>query len=231
VGFFVADICAFEAFLLIGPRLTLLLQSLTPPVAALVSWMALGEELHARHWLAMAVTLLGVAWVVLERPDEEAGTRSPRTLRLGVFLATVSAIGMAVGTVLSKQGLHSYDAVTATVVHYDAVSATFIRVLGGIAGFAVLTTCAWRWPAVLSSVAHGRAMAVILFGSLVGPFLGVVLMLVALSRCEAGIVTTILSITPVLILPFAVLVHRERVSLRATLGAFLSVAGVVLFFV
>ncbi len=39
LGFFVSDLCLFKAFLIIGPRLSLLLvTSLTPPLVVLISW-------------------------------------------------------------------------------------------------------------------------------------------------------------------------------------------------
>ena len=97
VGFFVADLCLFRAFLVIGPRLTLLIQALTPPIAALCSWVFLHDELSWWGWLGMLVTLSGVTWVVLERPDRPAAKDTPRRLRQGVFLAVVAAAGQAVG--------------------------------------------------------------------------------------------------------------------------------------
>lgn len=59
-----------------------------------------------------------------------------------------------------------------------------------------------------------------------GPFLGVILFLVALQHCHAGVVTTITATMPVLILPFSIALHREHVSWRRALGAMLSVVGV-----
>ncbi len=38
MGFFVSDLCLFKAFLLIGPRLSLLVTSITPPATVLMSW-------------------------------------------------------------------------------------------------------------------------------------------------------------------------------------------------
>ena len=42
-GFFASDLCAFRSLLLIGPRLTLLVQSLAPPSAAILSWVFLAR--------------------------------------------------------------------------------------------------------------------------------------------------------------------------------------------
>jgi drug/metabolite transporter (DMT)-like permease len=67
-------------------------------------------------------------------------------------------------------------------------------------------------------------------GAFFGPFLGVSLSLAAIQYTETGVASTIMSIVPVLIIPPAVLIFKEKVSLRAVLGAALAVAGVALLF-
>ena len=52
--------------------------------------------------------------------------------------------------------------------------------------------------------------------------------LVAIRLCHAGVAATLISTSPVLILPFVVIVYRERLSLQAVVGALLSVLGVAL---
>ena len=88
-GFFLSDICLFKALLLIGPRVTLLIQALTPPLAAIMSWLCLDDRFPRRQWLAMLVTLAGVVWVVSEQPDD--GSQSARLGhgRSGVVLALI----------------------------------------------------------------------------------------------------------------------------------------------
>ncbi len=217
-GYLVSDLCAFRALLLIGPRRTLLLQSLSPPTAAIISWVFLGEVLSARHWLAMAVTLTGITWVVLERRERTEVEYSPRQLRLGVLLAVAAALAQATGMVLSRQGIGNFD----------AVAATLIRVLGALPGYLVFVTVLRRWPSIFAAMRQTRAMAIVFTGSLIGPLLGVVLCMIALRHCPAGVVTTIVSTMPVLILPCSILLFHEKVSLRAVAGAVLSVAGVAL---
>ena len=217
-GYLLSDLCAFRALLLIGPRRTLLLQSLSPPTAALISWVFLGETLSARHWLAMAITLAGITWVVLERRDKTEVDHSPQHRRLGVLLAVTAALAQATAMVLSRMGIGDYD----------AVAATTIRVLGALPGYLVFVTVLRRWPVIWKAAQQPKAMAIVLVGSLIGPVLGVVMCMIALRHCPAGIVTTIVSTMPVLVLPFSILLFRERVSPRAFAGAILSVAGVAL---
>jgi drug/metabolite transporter (DMT)-like permease len=120
VGFFLSDLCMMKAFLLIGPRLSLLIGSLTPPLAAILSWAYLGDQLGWWNCATMGLTLSGVAWVVLERSNGDEHPHARRHRSRGVGLAVASSALMSVGYVLSKDGIRDYD---------DAVAATLIRIL------------------------------------------------------------------------------------------------------
>ena len=72
------------------------------------------------------------------------------------------------------------------------------------------------------------ALALIAVGAALGPVLGVWLSLVSVDLADAGIAATLMATTPVLILPLAVLVERERVSWRAAAGAVVALMGVFL---
>jgi drug/metabolite transporter (DMT)-like permease len=218
MGFFLSDLCLFKSMLLIGPRLSLLIYSLSPPLAATISWLFLGEELALRQWCGMGVTLAGISWVVLEQPAAQRQLEPRAQWGRGMVLAVFGAATQAVGLVLSKNGLGEYD----------AAAATFIRVLGALAGYLALVTLFRQWPRMVLALRRPRAMFIVALGALVGPFLGVVLSLIALRHCQAGVVATIISTMPVLILPFAIVLYHDRVSLRAAVGAAISVLGVAL---
>ena len=205
--------------LMIGPRLAILIQSLVPPMAAVISWLCIDDVLMLRHWVAMGVTLAGVAWVSLEQPAIDGQPLAPGHRQRGVLLAMLAAAGQAMGIVLSKKGVAAYD---------DAVAATLIRALMALPAYALLITLWRRWPAMLAATRHLRAMSILTFGAVVGPFAGVALYMFALRRAPAGVVATIISTMPVLILPLSIGVFHEKVSLRAVGGAILAVAGVAL---
>ena len=94
-----------------------------------------------------------------------------------------AALAQATGMVLSRQGIGNFD----------AVAATLIRVLGALPGYLVFVTVLRRWPSIFAAVRQTRAMAIVFTGSLIGPLLGVVLCMIALRHCPAGVVTTIVS--------------------------------------
>jgi drug/metabolite transporter (DMT)-like permease len=225
VGFVIGDLLLFQAFVVIGARISMLMMSLAPPFAAFVGWLMLGEVLTPKSWLGMAITMVGIVIVILKREKTEQNGSIVRKLTSsysvpGILLALGGALGQAAGLVLSKKGMGSYD----------AFSASQIRVFAGIAGFAILFIFMKRWPRVWAALKHGSAMKRITLGAFFGPFLGVSFSLLAVQHTETGIAATLMAIVPVLIILPAVIIFKEKVNWKEILGAVVTVGGVALFF-
>ncbi len=77
----------------------------------------------------MALTIAGVSSVVSER-RRDANGRIERLPLAGILLGLGGAVGQALGLVLAKFGMGSYN----------AFASTQIRVLVGLVGFAVVFT-------------------------------------------------------------------------------------------
>ena len=219
-GFFLCDIFLFKALLLIGPRLSLLLFSLSPPIAAIVSWVCINDELALRQWMAMGVTLAGIIWVVMEQRSSSEPPLLPGHRWMGIALGVLAALTNGIGMVLSKKGIGGGQ--------YDAMAATLIRAIVALPGYIVLITLWRRWPAIRAGSRDLRAVGILTFGAAVGPFVGVGLSLIALQHAPTGVVATIIATMPVLILPFSILLYHERVSPRAVGGAIVAVAGIAM---
>ncbi|MFP4302475.1 MAG: DMT family transporter [Spirochaetaceae bacterium] len=219
VGFVIGDLFLFEAFVIVGARVAMLVYSLVPPLTALISYFILGELLSGVQWAGMALTVTGVSVVVLQR--NAPARRAARHPLLGIGAALLGALGQAVGLVLSRYG----------APRYDAFQATQIRAIAGIIGFLFFFTLVRRWRPVVEALRHRVAMRQISVGAFFGPFLGVSLGLYAAQNTETGVAATIIALVPVLMIPAAIFVLRERVTLREAAGALLAVTGVALLFV
>lgn len=231
IGLAIGDQALFTAFVDIGPRVANLLMTTAPVIAALSGWLVLGETLEPMAMLGIGLTMFGVAWVVLDRTPETTAARSPHRVR-GVILALVGAACQAVGLMLSKAGMgHGW---MAEEEHLDPQAATFVRMT--VAAIAVMPLIlVWRRydnaklvPRI--GTKRGGAMFV-LAGTIFGPVLGVWMSLVAADATSVGIAQTLLSLTPILILPYAAIVERERLGVRAIAGAVCAVAGVAILFI
>lgn len=225
VGFVVGDLLLFQAFVVIRPRISMLIMSLSPPITALISWLMLGEILTPMNWLGMTVTLTGIVMVVLKRGEKSGQGLLRRKIvssysLKGILLALGGAAGQAAGLVLSKKGMGSYD----------AFASSQIRVLSGLAGFLLIILVMKRWPMVARAFRNKPAMKRIVLGSVFGPFLGVSFSLLAVQHTRAGIAATIMAIVPVLIIPPAVILFKEKVNWKEIAGAIITVGGIMLFF-
>ncbi len=225
IGFVIGDLLLFQAFVVVGARISMLMMALAPPFTALIGWMMLGEVLSAQNFLGMAVTLTGIIIVVLKRETISQNGKNIKRLKSsysvqGILLALGGALGQAAGLVISKKGMGDYD----------AFSSTQIRVLTGIIGFSVLFFFINRWPRVQAALRNIPAMKRITLGAFFGPFLGVSFSLLAVQHTKAGIAATLMAISPVLIIPPAVILFKEKVNWKEILGAVITVGGVALFF-
>jgi drug/metabolite transporter (DMT)-like permease len=219
-GFLIGDLCLFRSLVLIGPRVAMLIMSLVPPIGALIGWVLLGETLSALDWVAMSLTVGGVAMVVSERKRDENGVRQKLPIA-GLLLAFVGALGQATNIVLAKKGITD---------GYNPFAATQIRVIVGVVGFMIMFTVIGRWSKVVEGLKHKSGMLFTSTGAFFGPFLGVSFSLMAVQYVESGVALTIMAITPVFLIPMVILIHKEKVSLRAVVGAVVAVLGVALLF-
>lgn len=225
VGFVIGDLCLFQAFVVIGARISMLLMALSPPITALFSWIFLNEELAPKSWIGMLLTLTGVALVVLKKEDKEVRNGFFNKVKLsypvwGIILGLGGAIGQAGGLVLSKYGMQGYD----------AFASSQIRIIAGVTGFVILFFVMGKWKEAFKAISHRKPMLQLSLGAFFGPFLGVSFSLLAVQLTSAGIAATIMSIVPVLIIPPSILLFKERVTVKEILGAILAVVGVAFFF-
>ena len=224
VGFVLGDLFLFRAFILIGARISMLIMSLVPPIAALIGWITLGEVLSGMEFLGMGITLSGIMLVMASRIKKQAGpTIIPvraGPMMLGGLLALGGAVGQAAGLVLSKKGMQDMD----------AFAATQIRIMAGVVGFLIVITLFRRWKRVFGALKDLRAMKFMTLGSFTGPFLGVSFSLLAVQNTDTGIAATLMALVPVLIIPPSILLKKEKIKSLEIIGALISVGGVALFF-
>ncbi|NLJ45670.1 MAG: DMT family transporter [Treponema sp.] len=223
VGFVVADIFLFNAYVMIGSRTTMLFLALSPPTTALFSFLAVRELMPPRGLLGMALVCAGIAAAVLgrSRDSREEPARDRDRRRLGYLFAFLASVGQSAGMILTKLGSAGYD----------TVAATQIRVLAGMVGFAVVALVSGKGRKVFAEAPReGVGIRNTLAGAVFGPFLGVTLSVFALNHTQAGTVSTLIGLAPILIILPSVVFLKQKVSLWEVLGACAAVGGTVVFF-
>ena len=217
VGLVLGDSSLFQSFVLIGPRRGLLMMTLVPVTSTLLAWGWLGETLLPIEIGAIFLTVGGIAWVVSERqPETESGTEGQGRYGLGVLLGAGGALGQALGLVLAKQGL---------VGDFPSLSAALIRMVTAVVVIWAFTLVQGRVKAVWRALGDRKAMVPIVGGALTGPFAGVWLSMVAVQHAPVGIASTLMAMSPIMMIPLSYWVFRERISLRAVAGTAVALVG------
>ena len=232
VGYVIGDYCLFQCYILIGSRFGQLFMTLAPLSAALMAWITLGQQMKPMSIVAMLVTLFGIGISVLGR-----GNHHMVSLKLplnGVLFAIGAAMCQGIGLVLSKIGMDHYDVAAMAKAGVSEwlipFSANFYRCIAGIIGFTILLYFRDGIGHLHEAMHDRKGLSVAIATTIFGPFVGVGFSLMAVQYTAAGIASTLMAMTPIIILLPSYWLFHEKITWKAVLGAFISVIGVSLFF-
>lgn len=199
----------------IGPRLNALVFTLSSPFALALGYIFRGETVNPMQGAGVALILAGIVLAILG-PGGTADLRGPRALGTGLALGLVTALGQATGSLLARPAM---------LAGAEPFAAMAVRSgLGALFFIAVLALPGLRPRAR----PDGPAMQRIGLSAVLGIFIGMSLLMAALAVGDVGIVTTLSSTTPILILPMVWLASRRPPTAAAWAGAALAVAGTAL---
>jgi drug/metabolite transporter (DMT)-like permease len=249
VGIGVGDVALFQALPRLGSRLSLLLiQCLTAPFGALIEWTWLGTTLSLWQMGCGLTIVIGVAIALkpgarLANGPELAGSSAPGKLKaldssrvIGAIACLVAALGGAYGAVLSRK---AYVVAHAAQQPIDGANAAFQRIIGGlfVAGVCLLIVkrrelrIEARAPQHLLVDASKRKWRAVwpwvLINSVAGQTFGVSCMQWALETTPTGVVLAIIAMTPIVVIPFALIVEGERPTFHSLVGGAFAVLGVI----
>ena len=220
VGFCLADLLIFRAFVEIGARETMVIMTMSPIFSAVLSWLLLGEKLLPLQIAGILGTVGGVSWVIIaeNRRHRSNTERNPK----GVAFALAGALTQAGGMILARRGL-DFD------VH--PVSANVVRITAGLVGLVVYALLRRQLVPDFRKMTDRRSLLLLTLAAFIGPVLGIVLTLYALSWAPVGIVTALMQITPIMLLPVDRFYYKKHIPAGAVLGTFTALAGATLLFV
>ncbi len=219
IGFFLGDLFLFQSYIEVGPRISMLILGAAPPMTAILGYIFMGEKLSIMGIVGMLVITLGICLVILGRDSQEKKIRLKHPIK-GITFAFLGAVGQSFGMIFSKIGMGDYN----------PFAATQIRIVAGFIGFTLLFAYGRKWDLLKKAFKDKKAMKEISLGSLFGPFIGVSLQLISLQHTSAGVSATITSIMPVTILPYSIIINKERLTIKEVMGTLISVAGVAILF-
>lgn len=223
VGIGFGDTAYFESLNRLGARRSLVLESLAPPLAAILALVFLQEQLGLLAWLGIGLTIAGVTWVIVERTPDSLDTDplSAEQFLPGVGYGLLAAIGQAGGAVLSRAALAGSQ--------INPLWSTLIRLLAGAIVLILWALLQRRSPQELRPLRSRRLLGLLIVTAFASTYIAIWLQQTSLKFAPAGIAQALSATSPLFVIPLA-MAMGEKVSFRAVLGVFVALAGVWLLF-
>lgn len=234
VGYVFGDFCLFNSYVIFGSKYGQLFMTLAPIFAGISGWFMLGESLSWHSWLAMIVTITGIGIAIMAKGGN--GGFSIKLPLKGILYGIGAALGQGVGLVLSKIGLEHYASLVPEGTPAEQMAfampfaGTFIRAIAGFVGFFLILLFSKKMNTVRTGLKDRKGMSFAVLTTFFGPFIGVSLSLMAVQYAKAGIASTLMALTPVLIIVPYSLINKQRISVKEILGTVVTLCGVAMFF-
>ena len=227
IGFVIGDYFLLHAYAMIGSRLAMLLLALSVPLTTVSAWIVWGERPGPAALAGMSLCVFGICLTVMagwKGAKNAVGNSSTapnsRRYRKGVIYGVLSAVATVFATLLTKAGASGVE----------PVSATQIRIASAFVGFLLFAAVTKKTGEIAATFRSRKDLALVATGGIFGPFIGVGCMLFALQHAGAGVVSTLTSLSPVLIIPPSVLLFKRKVLAAEVVGACLAMAGLAFMF-
>ena len=219
IGIGLGDTAYFSALNSLGARRTLLLETASPPMGALLALIFIGEQLTSLAWCGILLTVFGIAWVISERTP----TNNKNISRQGIMWGILAAIAQAIGSVISRFALVNSD--------ISSLESALIRLAGGtiIVVALLLLSSKTKQPKVKATLSW-RSLGIIAIAALGSTYLGIWLQQTSLKFAPTGIAQTFLATSPLFVLPIVAL-RGEKINLRSIFGVVVSLGGIALMFI
>ncbi|HSI36258.1 MAG: DMT family transporter [Phycisphaerae bacterium] len=229
-GLVLGDIFYYEGLVRLGPRRAVKFNTLAPVFTLAIAHVWLAEALTPRAIIGAAMVLGAVAYAAINKPEAPVAEGEPTTnaaepahvTPAAIVCGILSGLFIGLGSVLGRLAFQ-----TDRAAHpLDPIVATVLRVAS--AGVVL-----WMVPLVTRSIARTlgelrdptvrRRCAA---GTFCGPVAGMLCYVAALKLAPAGVVSTLMSTSTLIVIPLVAVRYKLRVSPGVILAAIIAIAGV-----
>ena len=224
IGVFFGDTLLFIALQKIGPRRNNILFALAAPFTILLNIFFLKQNMTLIELIGCFTVFIGVVIAIAYGTNKENSHRWESiegSLYLGIIFGILAALCQAIGLIIMKPILDlGVDPIASAAVR-TSVSAILLS-------FTFMSNN--KYLVSLNPITMKLVFKSIISGFL-GMALGMSLLLVALQHADAGIVATLSSTSPVLVLFLIWVLTKKLPTLGAWIGTILAIVGTGLIFI
>ena len=224
IGIFLGDTFLFVALQKIGPRRNNIIFSLAAPFTVILNIIFLKQFMSFNQLIGCFIVFLGVVIAISYGDPSNKNHKWEKiegSLYLGIIFGILAALCQSIGLIMMKPILNAgadpiASASIRTIVSFIFLSLTF---------FVNLEIFKSKKKINLKIIYQS------IFSGFLGMALGMSLLLIALKNADAGIVATLSSTSPVIILFLIWILTKKIPSLGAWIGTIIAIVGTGLIFI
>ena len=224
IGIFLGDTLLFMALQRIGPRRNNILFALAAPFTVLLNIVLLNEVMSLLNLIGCIGVFCGVVIAIMygkTKNNEHRWEMIEGSLSIGILMGISAALCQAIGLIMMKPILVSgvdpiASASLRTTISFVLLSSTFL-----IKSPNFISKNQINFPIIFKTILSG----------FLGMALGMSLLLIALQKADAGIVATLSSTSPIMILFLIWILTNKIPSLGAWIGTIIALVGTGLIFI
>ena len=224
IGIFLGDTLLFMALQRIGPRRNNILFSLAAPFTVLFNIVLLNEVMSILNLIGCIGVFCGVVIAIMygkTKNNEHRWEIIEGSLSIGILMGISAALCQAIGIIMMKPILVSgvdpiASAALRTTISFVLLSSTFL-----IKSSSFISKNKINFSIIFKTILSG----------FLGMALGMSLLLIALQKADAGIVVTLSSTSPIMILFLIWILTNKTPSLGAWIGTIVALVGTGLIFI
>lgn len=215
IGIALADTLFFQALNRMGASLTQIVNCLYMPIMIALSFLFLNETFSLMQFIGTGLIILAINISTRKSADFKS---SKKDLYIGMLLAFLSMLLMAIGVIMIKPILASYPVLWCTQ----------IRLISGTIGMAIVAFILKDRRVIFSTFKPSKNWKYLIPGSAIGAYLAMIIWLAGIKYTQANIASAINQTNVIFVFIFASIFLDEKFTTRKLIGVILSFTGVLL---
>ena len=224
IGIFLGDTLLFMALKRIGPRRNNILFSLAAPFTVILNILALQQKMSLIEISGCILVFIGVVVAISYGNSKNNNHRwelIEGSIKIGILFGILAALCQSIGLIMMKPILDQGADPIASAAIRCTISALLLSLTYFSKSNFISNNINYTTSTILKTIISG----------FLGMALGMSLLLIALQKADAGIVATLSSTSPIMILFLLWIITKKIPSIGAWIGTIIAIIGTGLIFI
>jgi drug/metabolite transporter (DMT)-like permease len=224
IGLMIGDYFGFHSMAILGARESSIFGTLAPGAALLFGYLFLGETLNIFGIIGVAISIGGMIWFLKgsgTAEDKAINIHEYGSIKKGIVFGILSGLCQGFHITLSKKGLLLSPALS-------PIHATWIRVFAATVAYFGFTFARGKLKSDVIDVINRKRKTILkaTLATIFGLVLSVALVMWCVTLCKVSVAQTILSMSPIIVVPMAYVLYKQKLTMKTIMAAIVSVSGV-----